>query len=424
MNNIYDACLTTIISDSIIPFGCEVTSCQEIVIKYPECIANFIFELDTLNPSPNQYHFFDASEGDHDLWYWDFGDGSTSTEQNPNHRYEQSGDYEVCLTISNTDSLMQCADDTCSTITTPQYFDMGGFVYAADYPLNNPENNGDTARAILYMGMQQTFVPVDTLLFYELGYWWFSQKMEGEYLVKVNLTDNSTNHENWLPTYTGDQLIWNESSPFEFYEDAYNQDIHLIPASEMGDGPGSIYGNVVFDNNWFNTTNLSLKIEVLLYDQAEQPHFTYADEYGEFRFTSLPLGTYYLQAEETGMFTLPRMIVLTNEVPVVDSVSLKLYGNNVAAADEVEDVSNIHALKLFPNPVVDVLNTELSLSQDDVIKISINNMMGQEIMSSKEYLLSGKNNMAFKLNDLAPGIYLLRIVSLNKNGSITRKFIK
>ena len=34
-------------------------------------------------------------------YYWDFGDGTNSTEQNPTHRYEENGDFDVTLTITN-----------------------------------------------------------------------------------------------------------------------------------------------------------------------------------------------------------------------------------------------------------------------------------------------------------------------------------
>jgi uncharacterized membrane protein len=33
-------------------------------------------------------------------WKWDFGDGSTSTDQNPIHQYQQSGRYTVILDIT------------------------------------------------------------------------------------------------------------------------------------------------------------------------------------------------------------------------------------------------------------------------------------------------------------------------------------
>ena len=40
-------------------------------------------------------------------WSWDFGDGNTSTMQNPVHNYDSSGNYIVCLTASNS-----CGSDT------------------------------------------------------------------------------------------------------------------------------------------------------------------------------------------------------------------------------------------------------------------------------------------------------------------------
>jgi len=34
-------------------------------------------------------------------WFWEFGDGNTSTEQNPNHRYVKVGNYTVTLTVTD-----------------------------------------------------------------------------------------------------------------------------------------------------------------------------------------------------------------------------------------------------------------------------------------------------------------------------------
>jgi PKD repeat protein len=34
-------------------------------------------------------------------WFWDFGDGNTSTDQNPTHIYTAPGLYTVSLTVSN-----------------------------------------------------------------------------------------------------------------------------------------------------------------------------------------------------------------------------------------------------------------------------------------------------------------------------------
>jgi hypothetical protein len=42
-------------------------------------------------------------------WTWDFGDGSRSTAQNPNHTYKKAGTYKVCLTVC-------CAGNYCKSV--------------------------------------------------------------------------------------------------------------------------------------------------------------------------------------------------------------------------------------------------------------------------------------------------------------------
>jgi PKD repeat protein len=41
------------------------------------------------------------SDGTIVSWFWDFGDGKTSTEQNPRHRYRKIGNYSVNLTVTD-----------------------------------------------------------------------------------------------------------------------------------------------------------------------------------------------------------------------------------------------------------------------------------------------------------------------------------
>jgi hypothetical protein len=48
----------------------------------------------------NTVAFTDTSTGSPTSWHWDFGDGNTSTQQNPVHTYA-SGNYLVVLTVKN-----------------------------------------------------------------------------------------------------------------------------------------------------------------------------------------------------------------------------------------------------------------------------------------------------------------------------------
>lgn len=51
--------------------------------------------------SPIVVNFEDLSTGNPTTWYWDFGNGSTSTRQNPSTTYFNEGTYTVKLTVTN-----------------------------------------------------------------------------------------------------------------------------------------------------------------------------------------------------------------------------------------------------------------------------------------------------------------------------------
>lgn len=59
--------------------------------------------------------FSDLSTGNTgQSWFWDFGDGSSSTSQNPTYTYGMAGTYTVCLWV---DQGTFCEDSTCQSIT-------------------------------------------------------------------------------------------------------------------------------------------------------------------------------------------------------------------------------------------------------------------------------------------------------------------
>ncbi len=75
-------------------------------------VANFAANA-TTGAAPFAVQFTDKSTGTPTSWLWDFGDSSTSTEQNPVHTYTTGGTYSVNLTVTN--------DKGTNTITWPGY---------------------------------------------------------------------------------------------------------------------------------------------------------------------------------------------------------------------------------------------------------------------------------------------------------------
>ena len=68
-------------------------------------IADFEGEP-TSGIAPLNVSFTDRSIGGPDSWYWNFGDGNVSTEENPVHIYGSPGYYDVTLTAWNSDTQL------------------------------------------------------------------------------------------------------------------------------------------------------------------------------------------------------------------------------------------------------------------------------------------------------------------------------
>ena len=82
----------------------------------PAPTASFTFEVDGLTVT------FTSTTTDATGYSWNFGDGNSSTEQNPTHTYAEAGDYDVVLTVSNetgdatAEGTVEIADQTAEML--------------------------------------------------------------------------------------------------------------------------------------------------------------------------------------------------------------------------------------------------------------------------------------------------------------------
>ncbi len=67
-------------------------------VPYSEPVAQFIGST-TFGVAPLAMNFVSTSTGAIDIFIWTFGDGTTSSAQNPAHVYSAAGNYTVSLTV-------------------------------------------------------------------------------------------------------------------------------------------------------------------------------------------------------------------------------------------------------------------------------------------------------------------------------------
>jgi hypothetical protein len=88
---------------------CNPTSCNA------PCLAKAVISSSGCNPV--NFTGSNALSSPVVSWYWDFGDGQTSTLQNPSHTYAIAGTYKVCLTITAVSTSGEtCCDQVCQQV--------------------------------------------------------------------------------------------------------------------------------------------------------------------------------------------------------------------------------------------------------------------------------------------------------------------
>jgi len=111
----------------------------EPVVVDPECPiqANFQYEKEDLTVTFTA----DSDPDDATAWFWTFGDGNISMEENPIYTYADTAEYEICLTIERMENGLTCSDQKCRSIDFAQgpadcfTIDNGSCPYPADDPV-------------------------------------------------------------------------------------------------------------------------------------------------------------------------------------------------------------------------------------------------------------------------------------------------
>jgi PKD repeat protein len=88
----------------------------------PLPVANFTAKP-ACGKAPLTVTFTDLSTGSPDRWNWNFGDNTTSTQQNPVHIYSKPGKYSISLTVANaggTNTMTRSGFVTVGSISPPE----------------------------------------------------------------------------------------------------------------------------------------------------------------------------------------------------------------------------------------------------------------------------------------------------------------
>ncbi len=279
--------------------GCTDNTTAQITVSAPPT-ADFTAQNVCVGfPSP----FTDASSNNVTQWTWDFGDGNSSTDQNPTHSYASAGNYDVTLTVAtaaNCSATIQkqvsvnqspLADfvfsnvclNTVATFTdvstsavggiTSWQWDFGdGSTSALQNPTNNYANSGDYDVTLTVSANNCSNIATKTISVYELpvASATVDSVCEGNATAFTDASNvTSGTIANWAWDF-GDGNTSNNSNPTHNYTSGGNYNATLTVTSDNGctnstNIPVTVFYKPVAD---FSTTNVCLGLSAQFNDAS------------------------------------------------------------------------------------------------------------------------------------------------------------
>ena len=173
-------------------------------------IASFSMDISE-GPAPLTVQFTDKSYDPDETpilsWYWDFGDGNTSTEQNPSHTFIKEGIYRVKLTVQNTIDETDTIEKNVIVTSGDSINSSTIFVSSDAYvSQNNPDTNNGLQTFLQvsgndYIYLRFTNIPaIETIISAKLKLYTSYDLTNGSEIVVFSCSDN---------TWVENDITWN-----------------------------------------------------------------------------------------------------------------------------------------------------------------------------------------------------------------------
>ena len=298
--------------------------------------ANFYADT-TVGSAPLTVQFWDTSDGPPTGWSWDFGDGNTSTDQNPLHTYNYAGFYTVNLTVTNatTSNLVDYSDYiSVDPITIPDALDIPTLGSRLSYDPGwwNIDSGWGTRRGSARVSPDPGSAQSLSFSFDGPAYLFFDWKLDADIEDYLNVTDTSTSYD--LASISG--AYGEETREFSFGPGSHNIEWKFARSGS------SSYGDAWLDNIRFvslPSTDFSVNVTSGLAPRTVLFNNT-PDDY------SLYLSHYWSFGDGTYQSTTGENVTHTYTRPGMYSVSLTRY--YTVGADDTTKTNLLSFSSLLP----------------------------------------------------------------------------
>jgi hypothetical protein len=353
-------------------------------------------------------------------WFFDAATVPVTTvgSQSIQRTFPGPGVYQVCLRatpFNGGNPVSTCANVTVQS-SNPTIA-LGGFVHG------NGNCTGSPVKVELY-GISDNSYQTMTLSSIQDScfFYFYTQNPTGlpatQYIIRATPLVGT----DYLPTYYGNTLYWENASVIQPTESLWALGIDLLPGiyDTIGTGPGLVQGtiggngtvvNSVFNSNPISTTFNVTASRVIITNAAGQPvGFAMVNANGTFSYPNLPVGEYFLRVDNPKV---PSVAIPFSITANAATVNVNFNTTSSGISNVTSNGKTIKAVEIltFPNPASD--------------EISVTGTKGNiQIINSKgQVVLETSNGQNIRISNLASGLYTIKARNTN-NEPVNTRFVK
>lgn len=348
-----------------------------------ECYANF------------SYLFYDDAELGHRVtftdesftldpitsWFWDFGDGATSTEQNPEHIYEEAGVYDVTLVIETAE---------CGTLTVTYHLCVG----------DGGGVGGPACQSFFFFEQPNT----DDLLSFQF--------------IDFSLGDINA----WIWDF-GDGTTSTEPNPTHTYA---TEGFYMVSLTVISDDcESSIQIGVTAGTNvwygdlecraWFLPILNPATLEVYFINLSSPDAVQFEWDFGDGNTSTDPLAFHGYEA--AGIYTVTLTTTSADGCTNTFSVTINLSGEDdgftsnpvFSLVSSTEEPITLKALSAAPNPTTDFVQLTWEASKAGDYSWQLFDLNGKLLQQQSLRSVGGLHQVNLDLSRQPAGIYLFRL---------------
>lgn len=407
---------TYLVCQTAIDACTSTTWCDTIDICLDTLAADF-----SLNKSGSSVVFTNQSSNAA-TYYWDFGDGNTSTLANPNYTYASLGIYTVCLTVSNacfTDSICKTIN-ICSTNLKAGFSSTG-----TGYTINFADTSANGTSVTWDFGdgnSSNTANPIHTY------------GKPGRYWVCQTITDACTTNtycdsiDVCIDTVIAAFNVAATGQVFNFTSGSPNAQSYLW---DFGDGNFSTNQNPAHIFPGYGIYRVCLKVTNTCGVDSICKTVSYCATQGVASFTysnsAPPLAVKFVSTSKNAvsyLWDFDNGSTSTNKNPVAVFGWARIYNVCLTITDscglpftscksvdltkfDVEELEWINSVEVYPNPTNGHLKIETHQNNSNQAKLQVIDIKGQILLEAP--FESGQTTQNLNIEHLPAGLYLLKV---------------